>query len=233
MKSMVFDNSNGKKKANNRKQSEDVIVDKEGPGMGVYYCEYVKPEGVLFGKCEVKDNTMTFHSNPNEEAHVKKDIYMELSTSDHLKLKKEKKKTFELPMCSIFTRRYVLRHTAIEIFYKGKAYFFNFFLKSTRDTLLKLLKKKVQACIVNRKLEFEKELLTERWKTGRISNFEYLMKLNIYSGRTYNDLGQYPVFPWVLKNFKAERMTKEILQNPNSYRDLTLPMGRQNPERFE
>ena len=32
-------------------------------------------------------------------------------------------------------------------------------------------------------------------------NFEYLMLLNQYSGRTYNDLGQYPIMPWVLLNY--------------------------------
>jgi len=58
------------------------------------------------------------------------------------------------------------------------------------------------------------------------------MKINIYSGRTYNDLGQYPVFPWVLKNFTAGRVTKEFLQDPSNYRDLSLPMGRQNEARF-
>jgi hypothetical protein len=30
----------------------------------------------------------------------------------------------------------------------------------------------------------------------QIDNFDYLMALNTLAGRTYNDLGQYPVFPW-------------------------------------
>ena len=37
------------------------------------------------------------------------------------------------------------------------------------------------------------------WLQRRISNFEYLMALNALSGRSFNDLSQYPVFPWVLK----------------------------------
>ena len=40
--------------------------------------------------------------------------------------------------------------------------------------------------------------LTQRWQKREITNFEYLMLLNTISGRTYNDLNQYPVFPWVL-----------------------------------
>lgn len=39
---------------------------------------------------------------------------------------------------------------------------------------------------------------------GEISNFEYLMYLNTLAGRTYNDLMQYPVFPWILADYKSE-----------------------------
>lgn len=39
---------------------------------------------------------------------------------------------------------------------------------------------------------------------GDISNFEYLMHLNTIAGRTYNDLMQYPVFPWVLADYQSE-----------------------------
>jgi hypothetical protein len=39
------------------------------------------------------------------------------------------------------------------------------------------------------------EAATARWAAGRMSNFEYLMTLNTYSGRTHNDWTQYPIFP--------------------------------------
>ena len=42
--------------------------------------------------------------------------------------------------------------------------------------------------------------LTQKWVTRQISNFEYLMQLNTIAGRTFNDLSQYPVFPWMLTN---------------------------------
>lgn len=39
-----------------------------------------------------------------------------------------------------------------------------------------------------------------------------------FTGRTYNDLNQYPVFPWVLTNYE----TKELdLNLPSNYRDLS------------
>ena len=37
-----------------------------------------------------------------------------------------------------------------------------------------------------------------------MSNFEYLMHLNTIAGRTYNDLMQYPVFPWVVADYQSE-----------------------------
>lgn len=39
---------------------------------------------------------------------------------------------------------------------------------------------------------------------GELSNFEYLMHLNTLAGRTYNDLMQYPIFPWVLADYQSE-----------------------------
>lgn len=39
--------------------------------------------------------------------------------------------------------------------------------------------------------------LLKAWQRRRISNFEYLMGLNTLAGRSFNDLCQYPVFPWV------------------------------------
>ena len=40
------------------------------------------------------------------------------------------------------------------------------------------------------------------WKKYEISNFELLMWLNIYANRSYNDISQYPVFPWILNDFE-------------------------------
>lgn len=45
--------------------------------------------------------------------------------------------------------------------------------------------------------------LTSKWENGEISNFEYLVILNTWAGRTYNDLMQYPVFPWVLADYDS------------------------------
>ena len=39
---------------------------------------------------------------------------------------------------------------------------------------------------------------------GEINNFQYLIHLNTLAGRSYNDLMQYPVFPWILADYDSE-----------------------------
>lgn len=42
--------------------------------------------------------------------------------------------------------------------------------------------------------------------------------MNLITGRTYNDLNQYPVFPWVLTNYESTEMDLGL---PSNYRDLS------------
>ena len=70
--------------------------------------------------------------------------------------------------------------------------------------------------------------LTQKWVRREISNFEYLMQLNTIAGRTYNDLSQYPVFPWVLSDYTSPQLN---LADPSVYRDLSKPVGVLNPAR--
>ena len=58
------------------------------------------------------------------------------------------------------------------------------------------------------------------WQSRSISTLEYLMWLNIYSGRSFNDLTQYPVFPWLVQNYE-----KNEINAKEDYRDLGLSMG--------
>ncbi|TKA25362.1 hypothetical protein B0A50_06266 [Salinomyces thailandicus] len=67
---------------------------------------------------------------------------------------------------------------------------------------------------------------TKRWAKGEMSNFQYLTLINTLAGRTFNDLTQYPVFPWVLADYTSEELD---LENPATFRDLSKPMGCQSP----
>lgn len=69
---------------------------------------------------------------------------------------------------------------------------------------------------------------TQKWQKGEISNFYYLMTVNALGGRTFNDITQYPVFPWVIADYTSEELD---LNNPATFRDLTKPMGAQSRRR--
>lgn len=56
------------------------------------------------------------------------------------------------------------------------------------------------------------------------------MNLNTLAGRSYNDLMQYPVFPWILADYSSPEID---LNNSNAFRDLSKPMGAQTQERLE
>uniref|UniRef100_A0A914ZRD5 WD repeat and FYVE domain-containing protein 3 n=1 Tax=Parascaris univalens TaxID=6257 RepID=A0A914ZRD5_PARUN len=71
--------------------------------------------------------------------------------------------------------------------------------------------------------------VTQRWIRGEMSNFQYLMHLNTLAGRSYNDLSQYPIFPWILSDYSSEVLD---LTNPQSFRNLSRPMGAQSAERL-
>lgn len=72
--------------------------------------------------------------------------------------------------------------------------------------------------------------LTQRWVDGDMTNFQYLTHLNTLSGRSYNDLNQYPVFPWIIADYLS---TELDLSDACTYRDLGKPMGGQTPKRAE
>ncbi|XP_043858779.1 lysosomal-trafficking regulator [Dromiciops gliroides] len=70
--------------------------------------------------------------------------------------------------------------------------------------------------------------LTNLWYTGQITNFEYLTHLNKHAGRSFNDLMQYPVFPFILSDYISETLD---LNEPSVYRNLSKPIAVQYKEK--
>jgi hypothetical protein len=69
---------------------------------------------------------------------------------------------------------------------------------------------------------FQNSPWTDLWRRRLISNFEYLMRLNIMAGRSYNDITQYPVFPWIIADYTSEELD---FKDPLTFRDLSKPVG--------
>ncbi|KAK8898620.1 hypothetical protein M9Y10_000912 [Tritrichomonas musculus] len=135
----------------------------------------------------------------------------------------------------IFLRRYLHVNSSIEIFTTlKKSYFFDFVSSEQRSIFLEFIN--------DRHLETLKFIqMTDNdivpllsraihdWQNGKLTNFDYLLKLNKYSGRTYHDLSQYPVFPWIISDYTSDVLD---LTKPETFRDLSKPMGAMNEGRL-
>jgi len=56
------------------------------------------------------------------------------------------------------------------------------------------------------------------WLSGKMTNFDYLMQLNKLAGRSFNDLMQYPIFPFVLSQYDQNLLD---LSTSSCYRLIT------------
>ncbi|XP_059821003.1 lipopolysaccharide-responsive and beige-like anchor protein [Hypanus sabinus] len=141
---------------------------------------------------------------------------------------------------AIFSRRYLLQNTALEIFIANRtAVMFNFpdqaTVKKVVNSLPRVgvgtgfgLPQTRRITLANPRQLFKASNMMQRWQRREISNFEYLMFLNTIAGRTYSDLNQYPVFPWVITNYESEELDLTL---PSNFRDLSKPIGALNPKR--
>uniref|UniRef100_A0A8C5N2A9 Neurobeachin like 1 n=1 Tax=Leptobrachium leishanense TaxID=445787 RepID=A0A8C5N2A9_9ANUR len=172
-------------------------------------CELITVMDVICGRLEVTTRHIYFYDGSTEkEEGVGYDFKWPLSQIREIHL-----------------RRYNLRRSAIEIFLIDQTNYFLNFKKEVRN--------KVYSQILSLRLpnlygtRTPQELLktsglTQKWVNREISNFDYLIQLNTIAGRTYNDLAQYPVFPWVLQDYTSEELD---LNNPAVFRDLSKPIG--------
>ncbi|XP_053205583.1 LOW QUALITY PROTEIN: neurobeachin-like [Panonychus citri] len=141
---------------------------------------------------------------------------------------------------AIFSRRYLLQPVALEIFLAQRTSVMFVFPDS--ETVKKVVKylpavgvgvkygipQSRRASLMTPKQLFAASNMTHKWQKREITNFEYLMFLNTIAGRTYQDLNQYPVFPWILTNYDTPELD---LSQPTNFRDLSKPIGALNSER--
>lgn len=145
-------------------------------------------------------------------------------------------------MRAIFNRKYMTRNAALEIFLASRtSVMFAFSDYQTMKKVVKVLPRvgvgikygisqTRRASLMTPKQLMRNANMTQKWQKREVSNFEYIMFLNTIAGRTYNDLNQYPVFPWILTNYESEDID---LNAPSNYRDLSKPIGALNPSRKE
>uniref|UniRef100_A0A4W6E3W2 Neurobeachin-like protein 2 n=1 Tax=Lates calcarifer TaxID=8187 RepID=A0A4W6E3W2_LATCA len=190
-------------------------------------CELVTVVDVVPGRLELTTQHIYFYDSSQEkEEGVGHDFKWPLSQIREVHL-----------------RRYNLRRSALEIFLIDQT---NYFLNFKKEVMshkphfsIKLANISTHArnkvysrMLLLRSLSLygtrsPQELLkasglTQKWVNREISNFDYLMQLNTIAGRTYNDLAQYPVFPWILADYTSEELD---LTDPRVFRDLSKPVA--------
>ena len=206
-----------------------------------YFAEKITIKGSYYGLIELTREDFIFRTLDSERpdegpTHIKDviepldgDILYDFFPFGSKKanfLPRKLKKQWNLSeILSVQGRSFNLRPCAFELFTSKKASFFNVFSPKIAEKLIKKLanlKKNTKNFFYNRKEAFKSSGILQKWINGDISNFEYLMQLNLYAGRTYNDIHQYPIFPWVLTDYKSLSLD---LNNPLIYRDFSLPIG--------
>ena len=198
----------------NSENTEVDLVDQEKFVMSEE-CELVTMMSVVKGRFELTNNFLYFFdTRACTEEEERYDNRWSLSTIREVHL-----------------RRFNLRRSALEIFIIDHTNFFLNFASSKRrnKVFTKVLSQRppnMVSCSGRSPSDLLRTLgVTQKWVNRDISNFEYLMQLNTIAGRSYNDLSQYPVFPWVLADYTSPTLD---LGNSDTFRDLSKPIAHLN-----
>ena len=117
-------------------------------------------------------------------------------------------------------RRYQLKDIAIEFFLNsGETHLIVFQSPTERNSVLTFLDK---AGVSGKIKSANLPVTTKLWRQGHLTNFQYLMELNRLAGRTFNDLMQHPVFPWILADYSSSHLNLTVQQ---SFRNLRRPIA--------
>lgn len=128
----------------------------------------------------------------------------------------------------VWDRRYQHKEIALEIFLKSSKNFFLIFeTKYERDIVTKFLSDKIDK---KEGSQQRQEAITQNWIENKMTNYEYLVELNKISGRSYNDLMQYPVFPWIITDYSSDLLDLTVA---DSYRKLMKTISTQYEETEE
>ena len=187
-------------------------------------CERIKISCSVFGEIEVCQDYVLFTSDRSEKPSEPKFFGSALKFTEE---PKKSTKFIEISEISeVFPRRFIHRHTAFEIYLKsGLSYLFNVFTPESRDSIFSVIKRWPQVKLCQDPSGSQLRAFTNKWKKNLISNLEYLLILNKFASRSFNDISQYPVFPWVLKDYHSVELK---IDDPHVYRNFKLPVGAQN-----
>ena len=173
-----------------------------------FIVDLISNRSVYFGELIITKHLIYFH-NLNKEKFLKgksEDFiknYLLCSPVCDYSNKNKKLYIFKKEIIEIVNRRFLYLFQACEFYLKnGKSYYFNFYSEEKKIEFFALFGNKDYnlydiKIISDLKTEFRRKDYTNKWLKNNISNLEYLLFINKYSCRSYNDINQYPVFPWL------------------------------------
>eukprot|EP01107_Rhizomastix_libera_P015652 TRINITY_DN6009_c0_g1_i1.p1 TRINITY_DN6009_c0_g1~~TRINITY_DN6009_c0_g1_i1.p1 ORF type:complete len:2562 (+),score=562.49 TRINITY_DN6009_c0_g1_i1:137-7687(+) len=208
-----------------------------------YICDAIFPMRAVPGMIHLFSDRIVLLPNPDEKA---KCATLKFEHSKVVEADKRHAITCMLEkLTSVLERRFAHSDSALEFFFKDITLFINFRSRMERDNFyhrfisyapsVSNLKYWTRTSLLSTETlppreTFKKTYLLDLWMNWKISNFEYLMALNTIAGRTYCDLSQYPVFPWVISDYESKVLD---FNDPKTFRDLSKPIGALFPKRLE
>jgi hypothetical protein len=145
-------------------------------------------------------------------------------------------------ICEISSRKCLQRPVGIEIFTEGGEGMLFAFNKTERNFIYDFVRQRCprlrraadSSDVSSASHSFgggELKSLQKAWRVGEISNFRYLMLLNLIAGRSFNDYTQYPVMPWIIADYDSAVLdlsdNGDEEKRKKTFRDLSKPMGAQ------
>ena len=173
-----------------------------------FIVDLVTNRSVYFGVLIIGKHLIYFHKMDKEKYFKDKkeseeEKYLLCSPLCDYSNKNKKLFIFKKEIIEIVNRRFLYSFQACEFYLKnGKSYYFNFYSEEKKIEFLSLFSNKEFnpygiKIISDLKTEFKKKDFTNNWLNNKITTLEYLLFINKYSCRSYNDINQYPVFPWL------------------------------------
>lgn len=217
------------------------------PILETFEAEIVKLDHSIFGLLEITDEGMTFtHKLKNTQNTTKYQYGPTSEISITINDGYVKHWKFE-EISQIISRRYnLIPKQAVEIFTRNKkSIFIVIYPHKDKYTNLFSILRKINSgshlsfrkpssassstnikpfieLIENPKETFNSHHFTDLWKDHKMSTLEYLLKINHFAGRSFQELSQYPVFPWIISDYVSNNFD---INQPGKIRDLRKPMA--------
>jgi len=199
----------------------------------IFEAELITINGSIFGNLTINSYCLAFNSQDRKFGRK----YRFGSTAYNHYTRKINKKWLMENIREIVVKRYNLIRQAVEIYFAdSKSIFVSLFHPDNCKSFIKIFKdyttkKSLHVNIVKDPEKFFAiNKFHERWEHCKMSNFEYLMTLNKYGGRTFNDIGQHYVFPWIISDYSSNNIS---LKSSETYRNLKYPIAALTPIKRE